>query len=67
MLPNKKQFTYKEFLQIDKDSEDNLEFIDNQIYSLAAPSLIHQIIVTNLFTEFGNYLFIILISDKFLK
>lgn len=55
MLPKEKEVTYEEFLEIDKNSDDNLELIDGQIYLLSAPSVIHQIVVTNLSTEFGNY------------
>ena len=44
-----------DYLTIDKNSDDNLELIDGQIYLLSAPSVIHQIVVTNLSTEFGNY------------
>lgn len=50
MLPNQQQVIYEEFLEIDKESQDNLELIDGKIYLLAAPSVIHQIVVTNLST-----------------
>lgn len=55
MIPQEKEISYEEFLEIDKESNDNLEFIDGKIYLLSAPSVIHQIVVTNLSTEFGNY------------
>lgn len=55
MLPNQQEVIYEEFLKIDSESNDNLEFIDGKIYLLAAPSVAHQIVVTNLSTEFGNY------------
>lgn len=55
MLPSQNHIMYEEFLDIDKESDDNLELIDGKIYLLAAPSVIHQIVVTNLSTEFGNY------------
>ena len=35
--------SYKEFLEIDKKSNDNLEFIDGKIYLLSVPSAIHQL------------------------
>lgn len=55
MIPKEKEITYDEFLQIDKSSNDNLEFIDGKIYLLSAPSVAHQTVVTNLSTEFGIY------------
>lgn len=55
MTPQEKEISYKKFLEIDKKSNDNLEFIDGKIYLLSAPSVIHQIVVTNLSTELGNY------------
>ncbi|MGD9570027.1 MAG: Uma2 family endonuclease [Sedimentibacter sp.] len=55
MIPLENELTYEEFLEIDKSSIDNLEFIDGKIYLLSAPSVIHQTVVTNLSTEFGVY------------
>lgn len=55
MLPDKKIFTYDEFLEIDSKSDDLLEFIDGIIYNMASPSTLHQIIVTNLSLFLGNY------------
>lgn len=55
MIPEEKILSYEEFLKIDKNSNENLEFVDGEIYLLSAPSVIHQIVVTNLSTEFGNY------------
>lgn len=55
MIPKEKDFSYDEFLALDKENNDNLEFIDGKIYLLSAPSVAHQIVVTNLSTEFGNY------------
>ncbi|NYB75109.1 Uma2 family endonuclease [Sedimentibacter hydroxybenzoicus DSM 7310] len=55
MIPLEKERTYEEFLDIDEQSNENLEFIDGRIYLLSAPSVIHQTVVTNLSTEFGIY------------
>lgn len=55
MIPKEKEITYEEFLKVDVNSDDNLEFIDGKIYLLAAPSVEHQTVVTNLSTEFGIY------------
>ncbi len=54
MLPKNKQVSYDEFLKLD-NPEENLEYINGNIYLLSAPSVIHQAIVTNLSTEFGIY------------
>ncbi|OPJ64226.1 Uma2 family endonuclease [Clostridium oryzae] len=50
----KKRISYEEFEDMDK-TEDNLEFINGIVYIQAAPSVIHQTVVTNLSTEFGTY------------
>jgi Uma2 family endonuclease len=55
MIPRGKKVSYEEFLWMDMKSDDNLEFIDGEIYLLAAPSVIHQLAVTNLSAEFRNY------------
>jgi len=55
MFPLEKKLTYEDFLEFDKSSNDNLEFIDGKVYLLSAPSVIHQTVVTNLSTEFGIY------------
>ncbi len=55
MIPKETKVPYEEFLEIDKNSNDNLELIDGDIYLLAAPSVAHQAVVTNLSTEFGIY------------
>lgn len=55
MFSLEKNLTYEDFLEFDKSSKDNLEFIDGKVYLLSAPSVIHQTVVTNLSTEFGIY------------
>lgn len=55
MIPKERGISYQEFLEIDKSSDEQLEFIDGKIYLLSAPSVVHQTVVTNLSTEFGIY------------
>lgn len=50
-----KEITYTEFKKIDRNSKEQVEFIDGKVYLFFTPSVLHQIIVTNLSTEFGNY------------
>lgn len=56
MIPQHKNLTYDEFLEIDKNSNEILEFINGVIYNMASPSTNHQTIVSNLSTEIGIYL-----------
>ncbi|SRR5690625_3843935 len=55
MIPKEKEISYEEFMEIDINSDNNLEFIDGKVYLLAAPSVAHQMVVTNLSAEFRNY------------
>lgn len=55
MLPQAKRYTYEEFLAIDKNCEDTLEFIDGEIFNQASPSTAHQTISVNLTVELGSY------------
>lgn len=54
MIPKKKLISYEEFEKMDNENE-NLEFINGTVYMQAAPSVAHQIVVTNLSTQFGVY------------
>jgi Uma2 family endonuclease len=55
MLPIKKYISFEEFLEIDKNSDEYLEYIDGQIYYQASPSTIHQRISVNFTAEFRSY------------
>lgn len=55
MLASEQRMTYEEFLEVDKNKDDSLEFIDGEICLQAAPSVAHQTIVTNLSAEFRDY------------
>ncbi|MBU3191528.1 Uma2 family endonuclease [Clostridium bowmanii] len=54
MIPKENSIDYEEFERMDSGNE-SLEFINGIVYMQAAPSVAHQIVVTNLSTEFGNY------------
>lgn len=55
MSNDNNNMTYEEFLKIDAESDDNLEFIDGQIYVMASPMVIHQRIVRRLAIELDRY------------
>lgn len=42
MLLNPNKITYNEFLELDKNKEELLEFIDGEVYLQASPSTTHQ-------------------------
>lgn len=55
MLPQKKGVNYEEFLEMDKEEESRLEYIDGEVYCLASPSEEHQRVLFNLAVRLGNY------------
>jgi Uma2 family endonuclease len=55
MLPKAKTVTYEEFLEIDRSSDEHLEYIDGIVYNQASPSTMHQKISVNFTAEFRNY------------
>lgn len=54
MLPQKKKYSYEEFLKITKDVE-RAEFIDGEIIMQATPTAQHQSIVLNIASEFKSF------------
>jgi Uma2 family endonuclease len=54
MIPQRKKYTYEEFLEISKDL-DRAEFIDGEIIMQATPTAQHQSIVLNIASEFRNF------------
>ena len=54
VIPKENLISYVEFEKMDSGNE-SLEFINGIVYMQAAPSVAHQIVVTNLSTEFGIY------------
>lgn len=55
MIPKAKTVNLEEFLQMDKESEDRLEYFDGEVVCLASPSMEHQRVLLNIAAEFRNY------------
>lgn len=55
MLAKQKHITYEEFIDIDNNSDELLEYIDGAVYKQASSSKIHQIVAINLATEFNIF------------
>lgn len=55
MLINPNKITYSEFLELDKNSEQLMEFIDGEVFLQASPSTGHQRISRKLTTIFDLY------------
>ncbi len=55
MIPQVKKITYEEFLQIDSNTDEHLEYIDGQVFAQASPSIKHQRISRRLSTKFDLY------------
>ncbi|MFL0194283.1 Uma2 family endonuclease [Clostridium sp. WILCCON 0269] len=55
MTPQSKKITYEEFLQLDSNTEEYLEYVDGQVYNQASPSTIHQRVSVNFTAELRNY------------
>lgn len=47
--------SYREYLELTKDSEDRYEYIDGEIYYLASPKTVHQLALAELFGIFYNW------------
>lgn len=55
MLPKESKLSYKEFLDIEKESDECLEYIDGQVFNQASPSTMHQKISVNFTAEFKYF------------
>lgn len=55
MIPKTKMTSLEEFLEMDKENEDRLEYFDGEVICLASPSVEHQRVLLNIATEFKNY------------
>jgi len=55
MLPEMKYITYDEFVNIDKNTDELLEYIDGILYNQASQSKTHQIVSLNIATEFNIF------------
>lgn len=47
--------TYDEFINIDKNTDELLEYIDGILYNQTSPSKTHQIVALNIATEFNIF------------
>jgi Uma2 family endonuclease len=56
MLAQSNKIKFEEFITIDSNTNDYLEFMDGIIYCQASPSTEHQSIVGGIYLSFGNYL-----------
>jgi len=50
-----RKVTYQEFLELSKNTEEQYEYIDGEIYLMASPKTIHQLTLTELFGIFYNW------------
>ena len=50
-----KRVSYEEFCEITENNEDRYEYIDGEIYLLAAPGVTHQVIHANLYAQFHHW------------
>lgn len=55
ILPEIKHVTYDEFVNIDKNTDELLEYIDGILYNQTPPSKTHQIVALNIATEFNIF------------
>lgn len=55
MIPKAKNITYEEFLNIDKNSNEYLEYINGEVFNQASPSIKHQRVSRRLSTKFDLY------------
>lgn len=55
MIPKFKNVTFEEFLEIDKNTDEYLEYIAGEIFCQASPSTMHQRVSVNFTVEFRNY------------
>ena len=55
MRAEMKYITYDEFINLDNDTYELLEYIDGTVYNQSSPSRIHQIVSINIATEFNVF------------
>lgn len=55
MIPQHKKITYEEFLVMDKNSEERLEYMYGEVFLQASPTTSHQRILGEIFYEFRNF------------
>ncbi len=56
MVPQgNKKYTYDQFIEITKNTEDRLEYLNGDIYCQATPTLMHQRIIRKICNYLSNY------------
>lgn len=55
MIPQAEKITYEEFLEMDSNTDEYLEYIDGQVYNQASPSIKHQRVSRRLSTKLDLY------------
>ncbi|GCD83411.1 hypothetical protein PthstB1num2_06410 [Parageobacillus thermoglucosidasius] len=55
-LPRFSNVSYEEYLALWGKSEERLEYIDGIVYMTPSPSIKHQLVSSNIDTQFGIYL-----------
>ncbi len=56
MITARKHVSWEEFLRLDKESEDRLEFLNGEIYALATPSRAHNRVVGSIYVQLQRQL-----------
>lgn len=55
-LAHNTHISYEKYLSLRENSDNMLEFIEGVVYMSPSPSIKHQLVSSNLHTEFGTYL-----------
>ncbi|RAK23304.1 putative restriction endonuclease [Anoxybacillus vitaminiphilus] len=55
-LPNFPEMSYEEYLTLREKSGERFEYIDGVVYMVPSPSIKHQLVSSNIYTQFGMYL-----------
>jgi Uma2 family endonuclease len=55
-LPRFSDMSYEEYIALRQTSNERLEYIDGAVYMTPSPSIQHQLVSSNLHTQFGIYL-----------
>lgn len=55
-LPRFSNVSYEQYVALRQSSDERLEYIDGVVYMTPSPSIQHQLVSSNLHTQFGMYL-----------
>lgn len=50
-----RKISYEEYMELVESSDQRYELIDGEVYLLASPSFLHQVVVNEIAWHFGNY------------